>query len=169
MTSIRGVLAGIAVLGIACGGDELERGTAGLASLGDLTVVEGFGPEPVTPDVASVYFTIHNHGDQDDRIIDVAVSVAQTAEIHAQVLGEGSMVRMEPVSSLVVTAGDTVALMPGGVHVMLHGLTSPYAAGDSLLVAVTLERAGVMEFWVPVIPYAEVAERSEGMSHEGHH
>jgi len=165
---MRGLLAAVAVLGIACLGDELERGTTGLATIGNLTVVEGFGPEPVTPDVASVYFTIHNRGDQDDRIVHVAVSVAQTAEIHSQVSGEGGMVRMEPVSSLVVTAGDTVALMPGAVHVMLHGLTSPYAAGDSLLVAVTLERAGVMEFWVPVIPYAEVAERSEGMSHEGH-
>lgn len=167
--SLRKLLAATAVLGVACGGDELEHGSGGLASIGDLTVVEGFGPEPITPDVASVYFTMHNRGDEDDRIVDVSVSGVETAEIHSQMMGDGGMVKMEPVSSLIVAARDTVALMPGGVHVMLHGIASPYVTGDSLLVTVTLEQAGAMEFWVPVIPYADVADRMGGMSHEGHH
>ena len=169
MISIRVVMASFALLGVACGGDELEPAMAGLASIGDLMVVEGFGPEPVTPDVAAVYFTIHNRGDRDDRITDVTVNVAENTEIHSQIMDDDGMVRMEPVSSWVVAAGETVALMPGGVHVMLHELAAPYAAGDSLFVTVTFEQAGVLEFWVPVIPYAEVAERSGGMSHEGHH
>ena len=47
------------------------------------------------------------------------------------------MMTMQPVESIEVPAGETVALEPGGYHVMLIGLVEDLEVGDT--VEVTLE------------------------------
>ena len=49
---------------------------------------------------------------------------------------------MRPISSLELPAGETVALEPGGYHIMLLELVAPLEAGDTVEVTLTFERAG---------------------------
>lgn len=131
-----------------------------LAERGGIAVTTGYAPEPITPDVAAVYFSLRNTGTEADRLLTVAADVAGEAQIHAQ-RGEGGMMRMEPIAGLEIPPGTVTALAPGGNHVMLMNLRGRYAVGDSLQVHITLERAGQLTFWVPVIAYEDVEAMAE--------
>ncbi len=49
---------------------------------------------------------------------------------------------MHPVDRVDVPAGATVALEPGGYHLMIEGLTAPLRAGDRLELDLVFQRAG---------------------------
>jgi copper(I)-binding protein len=51
---------------------------------------------------------------------------------------------MQEVDSIAVPAGGTVALEPGGYHIMLLGLTEDLVVGDSIEVTLEFE-SGVTE------------------------
>ena len=54
----------------------------------------------------------------------------------------GGMMTMQPVESIPVPAGETVALEPGGYHVMLLDVKKVLAVGDTIDVTLTFEKAG---------------------------
>ena len=58
--------------------------------------------------------------------------------------------RMRPLENIVVPAGASVTLQPGGHHVMLMGLTAPLKEGDSFPLTVVFENAIKMQTSVKV-------------------
>lgn len=91
---------------------------------------------------AAAYFTLHNTGAVDDRLIAVASDAARRVMLHASV-AEGDVMRMIALDEgLALPAGETVVLEPGGNHIMLMGLTAPLAPGDTIKVALTFAQAG---------------------------
>ena len=54
----------------------------------------------------------------------------------------GGMMSMQPVESIPVAAGATVALEPGGYHIMLLDVKKVLAVGDTIDVTLTFEKAG---------------------------
>jgi copper(I)-binding protein len=54
----------------------------------------------------------------------------------------GGMMTMRPVERIDVPAGETVALEPGGYHVMLLDLAAPLEVGATVEVTLTFESAG---------------------------
>lgn len=87
------------------------------------------------------YFTIINKGTIDDRMISASTPVAQKAEPHTTVDDHGIM-KMRPVHGIVVKAGGRAELKPGGLHLMLIGLTAPLKEGQSFPLTLTFEKAG---------------------------
>lgn len=73
------------------------------------------------------YFTITNHG-PDNAVIGALTSVSERAELHGHTM-DGDVMRMRPVDSIDLPSGSTVTLAPGGLHVMLMGLTAPLTEG----------------------------------------
>ena len=55
------------------------------------------------------------------------------------------MTGMQPVDGIVIPAGGTVTLEPGGYHVMLVGLTGDLAAGQVVRLTLTFKAAGAIE------------------------
>ena len=53
-----------------------------------------------------------------------------------------SMKGMKEVEQIDIPAGGSVQLKPGGYHVMLMELAKPIAAGDTVPVTLTFEKAG---------------------------
>ena len=51
---------------------------------------------------------------------------------------------MQPVDGIVIPAGGTVTLEPGGYHVMLMGLTGDLAAGQVVRLTLTFRTAGAI-------------------------
>ena len=73
--------------------------------------------------VGAVYLSITNAGRKADLLIAVSTPIARKAEIHESRLVQG-MVEMRPVASVACPPGVTVKIEPGGLHVMLLGLSS---------------------------------------------
>lgn len=102
-----------------------------------------------------VYVTITNTGDEDDALIGGETDRAGWVEIHEMVI-DGQVARMQPVDGpLVIPAGETVSLEPGGLHLMLINLTEDNRAGDVFELTLTFVRAGEVTLQVPVRMDAE--------------
>ena len=91
---------------------------------------------------SAAYLKIHNNGVSDDRLIAAKAAIAQRAEIHSMELDNGVM-RMRAVDDgLVIAAGESVTLAPGGLHIMLMGLTTDLAPDTEHEIILVFEKAG---------------------------
>ena len=89
---------------------------------------------------ASVYLTLRNGGEA-DRLTGVTTDRAASAQLHRTVQ-DGQVMRMRPVAGIDLPAHGSVALRPGGLHIMLMGLKAPLKAGDTLPVTRHFQKAG---------------------------
>ena len=160
----------VTVVSVGCGAREEPAGSASepIARSGPIAVYEAFAPAPILIENAAVYFTLRNAGEEPDTLLSVSVDVADSATLHTQVSSGGSM-RMAPLEHLAVPAGGSALLVPGGHHVMLTALHRKFEEGDTIYAEVRLARVGTISFSVPVLSYAEVADRVERRSPESQH
>jgi copper(I)-binding protein len=108
---------------------------------GGLTVSEAWvRSSPMVDRAGAAYFVISNTGRQADRLLAVRSDVAATIELH-ETKDVGGMMEMAPVSGIEVPAGGSVALEPGGLHVMLLDLTRTLAAGERVTLTLEFETA----------------------------
>ena len=91
---------------------------------------------------SAAYLKIINNGVSDDRLIAAKAAIAQRVEIHSMELDQGVM-RMRAVDGgLAIAAGDSVTLAPGGLHIMLMGLTTDLAPDTQHEIILVFEKAG---------------------------
>lgn len=89
-----------------------------------------------------IFMTLTNTGTVDDRLVTAASPAAARVELHTHEMENGIM-RMHPVEGgIAVPAGGTVELKPGGLHVMLIGLTGPLAEGGRVPLTLGFAQAG---------------------------
>lgn len=106
---------------------------------------------PPAARTGAVYASIRNSGDAPDRLIGIETEMAARGEIH-QMSIEGGVMRMRPLGEgLLVAPGATVALAPGGLHVMLTGLKKPLRTGEAFAATAVFETAGRIEVKVAVV------------------
>ncbi|MEU8681260.1 copper chaperone PCu(A)C [Streptomyces sp. NPDC048611] len=125
--------AGLALTG--CGGDSAPK----------IAVDDAYMPQPVTQQMAGVYFTVKNNGDTADKLTAVTSNVAKSLTIHKTV---GT--KMEQVESLPVPANGTLRLSHGGNHLMLMGLKNKPTKGDTFTVTLHFAGADPVRVQVPV-------------------
>ena len=73
---------------------------------------------PPTQRSTAAYMTVDNRGDTDLTIVGATAGGAARAEIHISREKDGYM-SMEQLESVVLPAGQTVRMTPGGMHLML--------------------------------------------------
>lgn len=79
---------------------------------------------------SAVYMVLANSGATADRLVAAQAGVSNAVEIHETKM-EGDVMRMQQVEGgLEVPAGGQVELRPGGLHVMLIGLTRDLNVGE---------------------------------------
>ncbi|SDG51674.1 copper chaperone PCu(A)C [Alloyangia pacifica] len=112
--------------------------------------------------VGGGFFTVTNTGTEDDRLVAAGTSadLADHMEIHEMAM-EGQVMKMRALpDGLVIPAGETVELKPGGYHLMLMGLKQPLVMGESVTISLTFEKAGTIE-----VPLAIGAPNAKGAGH----
>lgn len=100
------------------------------------------------------YAVITNRGTTADTLVAASSPVATRIEIHeSMIMGGQAMMHPRP-GGLAVPAGATVALKPGGWHMMLMGLKQPLKAGDHYPATLTFKKAGKVTVQFSVQPTA---------------
>jgi protein SCO1/2 len=94
-------------------------------------------------DVSAAYLQITNRGDRDDALLAVTAGVARITELHTMQM-DGDVMRMRQVERIDIPAGETVALRPGGLHIMLMGLNAPLIEGEFVTLTLTFESGAVI-------------------------
>jgi copper(I)-binding protein len=72
----------------------------------------------------------------------------------------GAFMKMRPLAAMDIPAGQTVTPRPGGMHIMLLGLTQPLREGQSFPLTLSFEHAGPLQVTVEI-------ERAGAMGPEG--
>ena len=92
----------------------------------------------------AAYLTIANAGGTDDALLGASSPVAAGAMLHATSTDPSGMTGMTMVDTVAVAAHATVALQPGGTHLMLTGLTRALDAGGTVELRLTFAHAGTI-------------------------
>ena len=98
----------------------------------------------------AVYMHLMNEGDADDRLISAETNVAETVELHESKMDDNEVMRMSPIDAVVVSAGGSATLEPGGMHVMLIGLKEELASGDTFELTLNFEQTAPQTIEVEV-------------------
>jgi copper(I)-binding protein len=99
-------------------------------------------------DEGVAYLTLQSP--QGDTLASVASPQAGMVMLH-QTEQKNGMADMEDMDSLALPAGKSVALAPGGMHLMLMDLKHPLKAGDTLHLSLVFKNAGSQDVAVPVL------------------
>jgi copper(I)-binding protein len=94
-----------------------------------------------TGSTAGAFALIENQGEQNDRLLGAECAVARAVEIHETTM-EGDIMRMRPVESIDIPAGEQVELKPGGYHIMLIDLQRDLKVGEKITLTLVFENAG---------------------------
>jgi len=118
---------------------------------------------PAGATTGAVYMTLINKAQAADRLTAASSTAADKLQIHEMAVTNGIMQMRELANGLPVPAGGSVALKPGGYHVMLIGLKKPLKAGDTFPLTLTFEKAGNISVTVPVQAMDASKDKGGGM------
>jgi copper(I)-binding protein len=124
---------------------------AGETVLGEIRIIEPWARATAgTATAGAAYMTLNNAGATADRLTEASSPVAARTEIHTHII-EGDIMRMRAVEGVDLPPGETVEFQPGGLHVMLIGLTAALQEGESFPLTLTFAAAGATTVEVKVL------------------
>lgn len=97
----------------------------------------------------AAYLTIANPGTP-DRLVAASTPAAHMAQLHTHVMDNGVM-RMREAEGGIPLPQRATTLRPGGLHVMLMGLTQPLREGESFPLTLRFASGAETTVQVPVL------------------
>lgn len=135
---------------LAAGCAETADEGAGTMTVGDLTIADGWVRAAPAAGNSAAYFVVQNAGETADQLVSASTDAADMVQLHETQM-EGGVARMvhQP-DGIPIPPGASVALEPGGLHVMLMGLTRDLADGETLALDLVFQNAGDVALELPV-------------------
>jgi len=100
---------------------------------------------PPTAKAGGGFVTITNKGTTPDRLVAARSAASDKVEIHEMKM-DGNVMRMRELDKgLEIAPGATVALKPGGYHIMFMELKAPFAKDAKVPVTLVFEKAGSID------------------------
>jgi periplasmic copper chaperone A len=115
--------------------------------------VVGAWARPAGPGMpnSAAYGLLLNLTDTDDVLLSANTVVSEATELHEMVMGDGDVMQMRPIEGgIAIPAGGTALLRPGGMHVMMIGLTEVLDDGGTLDLTLTFQENDPIELPVPI-------------------
>ena len=136
-------------------------------TLGDLKIGHPWcRPSPPGAPTGAGYLTVTNTGKTADRLLGGTAAFADRVEVHEMSM-DGQVMRMRKLGDgAEIAPGATLALKPGGLHLMFIGLKSPFVLGQKPEYTLKFAKAG--EIKVACSVQAPPAAPTPGMEHMNH-
>lgn len=109
-------------------------------------------PAPAGLPTSAAYLVIRNTG-RTPATLEAVATPAARASVH-QSMDHGGMMSMQPMGPLMIPAGGSVTLKPGGLHIMLEDLKRPLTVGERLPLTLRFKSAGAVHVDAAVRPTA---------------
>jgi len=139
----------LAVALVACGSPTAASPAA--EGGGSIAVRDAWIRAAAEGGLSAAYLTIANGAPSDDVLVGVsAPDLATSVSLHETTTGDDGMTGMHHTPSIAIPANGTVALEPGGFHVMLEGLAHDLIAGETVQLVLSFEQAGPVTVDAPV-------------------
>lgn len=139
---------------------------AALLAVAGLSTPAGAGSEDVVVEGAwsrasigvnrpgAAYLTLRNAGSEAATLTGLATPLALVPEIHETTTNAEGVSSMAPAGEITIAPGESVALLPGGLHAMLMKLQEPMTEGESFLLTVMFSDGGELTVEVPILGIA---------------
>ena len=115
-----------------------------------LTLQSAWARPGLTGGNSAVYFEIQNPFAEEDLLLKAECTAAASTELHMSMMDASGNMMMQPQENVPIPAQGQVSFKPGGLHVMLIGLTQDLNAGDTLALTLTFQNAGTLQLEVPI-------------------
>ena len=113
--------------------------------------------------MTGVFGTISNTRDIDVRLTTGTSPAAAKVELHEMAAdASGTMVMRPKEGGFVVPAHGSLTLSPGGLHIMLMGLTAPVKPGDEVRVTLSADDGTTLDVTAPARSFAGANESYSG-------
>tara|TARA_Y100001949_G_scaffold99714_1_gene84094 strand:- start:163 stop:735 length:573 start_codon:yes stop_codon:yes gene_type:complete len=99
---------------------------------------------PAVSHISAAYFTLINHGEQEDQLLSVETELAKVVEMHNVKKTDG-MMSMFPVPFIPVPARGEQNLKPGSYHIMLINLNQTPRIGEEYKLLLHFKHAGIVK------------------------
>ena len=113
----------------------------------DLVIEDGFARPVAAGGNSAAYVTLRS--DAADVLTGVVSEAFDVAELHETSMADGAM-RMRPVERIELPAGETVALAPGGRHLMLLNAREDLVEGGTVSLYLEFGSGRSVAFDLPV-------------------
>jgi copper(I)-binding protein len=150
-TTLRSLLLTAAVALVAGAGLAACGDDAGAEAGGSVRVTDATIDWPANPEVAAVRFVVRNDTASPDQLIGVESPVARSAMVHRSETDEEGRATMTMLDELEIPARSSVTFEPGGLHVMLTGITEDLQVGDPVEVTLAFAEAGDVTITAEVV------------------
>lgn len=104
---------------------------------------------PAGQQVSAAFMTLHNNDMDDHKIVSATSPAAKNVELHTHT-HENGMMKMRQVPHINIPAGGDALLKPGGLHIMLIGLTQTLTKDAPVSVTIKYEDGSEKQLSLPV-------------------
>lgn len=143
----------VLLFAVACGHSSHPTAThssagvpGGRGQIGALQISNAYVPAPASPNVAAAYVTVHNTGHTSDTLLRASSSAGKTTTLHKD---QGT--EMIGLRNIPIPAGSTVAMKPGGIHLMIEHPRSGLKMGGEVSLTLVFAHAGTLTLQVPIV------------------
>lgn len=98
---------------------------------------------------SAAFMVIKNTDKKGIKLIAAGSNIADRVELHQHVMEDGLM-KMRQVEEIMIKAGGSVALQPGGYHVMFLNLKQPLKEGESVTLSLSFDNGQQLTFDAPI-------------------
>lgn len=124
--------------------------TSSETAAGPLRIRAAWALQPFTNAPLPGYLRIVNTGTAPDTLLGASSEAASHAMLHGTDAAGGAMTML---SQVVIPPGDSVVMVPGGLHLMFERLQRRIVAGDTVAMLLRFARAGEVSVLLPVVGY----------------
>jgi copper(I)-binding protein len=100
---------------------------------------------------SAAYGLLVNLTGADDTLVNISGDAAAAIELHEMTMGDGDVMQMRPIEGgILVPAGGTALLQPGGKHIMMIGLTGELQVDTSIELTLAFASGSELTIEFPV-------------------
>ncbi|MEM9996920.1 MAG: copper chaperone PCu(A)C [Bacteroidota bacterium] len=125
-----------------------------------LTVESAWARPAAAGGNSALYVTLKG-GSAADTLLSAESAAVNVVEVHESFETETGTMGMRPVEMIAVPAGETVALEPGGFHVMLIDATADLVSGEQVAAVLNFAQTGPVSIMAPISETAPAGMMAE--------
>ncbi|MFT4836049.1 MAG: copper(I)-binding protein [Psychromonas sp.] len=98
---------------------------------------------------SAAFMVIRNAHKKEVKLIKAGSDIADRVELHQHIMDNGLM-KMRQVKEIIIKAESSIALQPGGYHVMFLNLKQPLKDGGSVTLSLSFDNGQQLIFDAPI-------------------
>lgn len=146
-----------------CATPSVEAESSATTQAAQVSMSDAWVKAAAEGDMTAAFGVLSNDGDAEVTLVSVSSEASLMMQLHETVDdGSGTMTMQEKEGGFALAPGASLALEPGGNHVMFMGLAHDVVAGDELSLVFTFADGSSFEVTAPVKDYSGANETYRG-------